>query len=338
MRFLLTGGAGYIGAHTSLSLLNAGHEVVVLDNFSNSSPESIRRVEMLTGKKISLYEGDCCDESFVNHVLDSEQIDAAVHFAGLKAVGESVRIPLEYYRNNIDSIVTLCRCMSAHNVKRLVFSSSATVYGPNPSPLREDGPTGPCACPYGWTKWMIEQILRDLSVSDSAWSIVLLRYFNPVGAHESGMIGEDPSGIPNNLMPFITQTAAGIREKLSMFGNDYPTPDGSCIRDYLHVMDLAEGHVKALEYAMEHPGEEAINLGTGEGYSVFQMVDTFERVNGLTLNKEIAPLRPGDLPVCYADPGKAEKLLGWRAKRTLEDMCRDAWNWQSKNPNGYPKD
>ncbi len=338
MRILLTGGAGYIGSHTCVAMLNAGHEVVVLDNYYNSCPEAIYRVEKITGKKVALYEGDCCDDAFVNRVLDAEKIDAAVHFAGLKAVGESVRIPLDYYSNNINSTITLCRCMSAHGVKRIVFSSSATVYGEGQTPpLREDRPVGACSCPYGWTKWMNEQILRDLAVSDPEWSVVLLRYFNPIGAHESGMIGEDPCGIPNNLMPFICQTAAGVREKLYMFGNDYPTPDGSCIRDYIHVMDLAEGHVKALEYAVGKTGTEVFNLGTGEGYSVFQVVNTFEKVNHLLLNKEVAPRRPGDLPACFADASKAEKVLGWRASRTLEDMCRDAWRWQSQNPQGYSK-
>ena len=336
MRFLLTGGAGFIGSHTCVALLNAGHEVVVLDNYYNSSPEALRRVEKITGKKVTAYEGDCCDADAVNRVLDNEKIDAAVHFAGYKAVGESVRIPLNYYENNINSAITLCRCMSAHGVKRLVFSSSATVYGEqNQPPYTEDMPRGACTNPYGWTKSMIEQILTDLVVSDPQWTVVLLRYFNPVGAHESGLIGEDPSGIPNNLMPFICQTAAGVREKLSMFGNDYPTPDGTCVRDYIHVMDLAEGHVKALEYAMQHQGTEIINLGTGEGYSVYQVVHAFEQVNHLTLRKQDAPRRAGDLPESYANASKAERLLGWHATRSLEDMCRDAWHWQQMNPHGY---
>lgn len=336
MRFLLTGGAGFIGSHTCVALLNAGHEVVVLDNYANSSPESLHRVEKITGKKVTAYEGNCCDAAAVNHVLDNEKIDAAVHFAGLKAVGESVQIPLDYYENNINSAITLCRCMSAHGVKRIVFSSSATVYGAeNQPPYKEEMKTGTCTNPYGWTKSMIEQILKDLVVSDPQWTVVLLRYFNPVGAHESGLIGEDPSGIPNNLMPFICQTAAGVRDHLSLYGNDYPTPDGTCIRDYLHVMDLAEGHVKALEYAMEHQGVEIFNLGTGEGYSVYQVVNAFEKVNGLTLNKVDAPRRPGDLPESYADASKALRVLGWKATRTLEDMCRDAWHWQQLNPHGF---
>lgn len=336
MRFLLTGGAGFIGSHTCVALLEAGHEVVVLDNYYNSSPEALRRVEKITGKKVTAYEGDCCDEATVNRLLDREPIDAAVHFAGLKAVGESVQIPLRYYENNLNSTITLCKCMAAHNVKRIVFSSSATVYGEGQTPpMREDLPVGTCTCPYAWTKWMNEQILRDLVVSDPQWSVVLLRYFNPVGAHESGLIGEDPNGIPNNLMPFICQTAAGVRDHLSLFGNDYPTPDGTCIRDYIHVMDLAEGHVKALEYAVRHTGDEVFNLGTGEGYSVYQVVSAFEKVNHLTLNKIDAPRRPGDLPVSFADAGKAKRVLGWQAKRSLEDMCRDAWHWQQLNPHGY---
>ena len=336
MRFLLTGGAGFIGSHTCVALLNAGHDVVVLDNYYNSSPEALRRVEKITGKKVTVYEGDCCDADTVNRVLDNEKIDAAVHFAGYKAVGESVRIPLNYYQNNLNSAITLCQCMSAHHVKRIVFSSSATVYGEeNQPPYTEEMPRGTCTNPYGWTKSMIEQILTDLVVSDPEWTVVLLRYFNPVGAHESGLIGEDPSGIPNNLRPFICQTAAGVREKLSMFGNDYPTPDGTCVRDYIHVMDLAEGHVKALEYAMTHRGTEIINLGTGEGYSVYQVVHAFEKANNLILNKQDAPRRPGDLPFSFADASKAARLLNWRATRTLEDMCRDAWHWQQLNPHGY---
>lgn len=336
MRFLLTGGAGYIGSHTCVSLLDAGHEVVVLDNFVNSYPEAIARVEKIAGKSITLYEGDCCDAAFVSSVFDKEHIDGVVHFAGLKAVGESVRIPLNYYQNNLGATMTLCRVMAEHHVKRIVFSSSATVYGDSKEvPFNESLPMGECTNPYGWTKWMSERIMRDMAFADPEWTVVLLRYFNPVGAHESGLIGEDPSGIPNNLMPFICQTAAGVRDRLSIFGNDYPTPDGTCVRDYIHVMDLADGHVKALEYAMDHQGTEIFNLGTGEGYSVYQMVAAFERANHLTLPHVDAPRRPGDIAVSYADPAKAKAVLHWQAKRTLDDMCRDAWNWQSRNPHGY---
>ena len=339
MRFLLTGGAGYIGSHTCVCLLNAGHDVVVLDNFCNSSPEAIRRVEAITGKKVALYEGDCCNEAVLNHVLDREEIDAAVHFAGLKAVGESVSIPLRYYENNLGATITLCKALSAHNVKRIVFSSSATVYGDSEIvPMHEMLPMGECTNPYGWTKWMSERILRDLSFADKDWSVVLLRYFNPVGAHESGLIGEDPSGIPNNLMPFICQTAAGVRPMLNIFGNDYDTPDGTCIRDYIHVMDLADGHLKALEYACEHQGTEIFNLGTGSGCSVKEMVETFERVNNLSLPHQYAPRRAGDIACSFAEPAKAREVLGWQATHTLDDMCRDAWNWQSKNPFGYHTD
>ena len=336
MRYLLTGGAGYIGSHTCVCLLNAGHEIVVIDNLSNSSPVSMERVEQITGKKVTFYVGDCCDESFLDEVFTHEEIDAVVHFAGLKSVSESISIPMRYYRNNLDSTIALCNVMARHNVKKLVFSSSATVYGANDCvPLREDLPLGVCTNPYGWTKWMNEQILRDLVKADPRWSVVLLRYFNPAGAHESGLIGEDPAGIPNNLMPFICQTAAGIRKELQIFGNDYDTPDGTCIRDYIHVMDLASGHLKALEYSLAHTGIETFNLGTGEGYSVYQMVEAFERANHLTLPHRDAPRRAGDSPISYADASKANKLLGWKAVHTLDDMCRDAWNWQSRNPNGY---
>ncbi len=339
MRFLLTGGAGYIGSHTCVSLLNAGHDVAILDNFVNSCPEAVVRIEKITGKSVTLYEGDCCDAAFVNRVFDQDRFDGVVHFAGLKAVGESVRIPLNYYQNNLGATMTLCRAMAAHHIKRIVFSSSATVYGNSDQvPFNENLPMGECTNPYGWTKWMSERILRDLSFADPEWSVVLLRYFNPVGAHESGLIGEDPSGIPNNLMPFICQTAAGVREELQVFGNDYPTPDGTCVRDYIHVMDLANGHLKALEYALSHSGTEIFNLGTGEGYSVYQVIEAFERVNHLTLPHRDAPRRAGDIAVSYADPAKAANVLHWKACHTLDDMCRDAWNWQSKNPHGYRKE
>ncbi|MBQ2953617.1 MAG: UDP-glucose 4-epimerase GalE, partial [Clostridia bacterium] len=319
--------------------LNAGHDVVVLDNFCNSSPEAIRRVEAITGKKVALYEGDCCNEAVLNHVLDREEIDAAVHFAGLKAVGESVSIPLRYYENNLGATITLCKALSAHNVKRIVFSSSATVYGDSEIvPMHEMLPMGECTNPYGWTKWMSERILRDLSFADKDWSVVLLRYFNPVGAHESGLIGEDPSGIPNNLMPFITKVAAGQLDHLTVMGDDYATHDGTGVRDYIHVVDLACGHVKACEYAASHAGCEIFNLGTGVGYSVLDIVNTFSRVNGIDLPYVIGPRRPGDVDACFADPAKAREVLGWEAQRTLEDMCRDAWHWQKNNPRGYKAD
>lgn len=336
MRFLLTGGAGYIGSHTCVCLLEAGHEVVVLDNFINSCPESIRRVEKITGKKVTLYEGDCCDEAFVNRVLDEQPIDAAVHFAGLKAVGESVSIPLRYYQNNLGATLTLCKCLAAHNVKRIVFSSSATVYGDSKIvPMSENLPMGSCTNPYGWTKWMSERILQDAAFADPEWSVMLLRYFNPVGAHESGLIGEDPIGMPNNLMPLICRAAGGKLPMLSVFGSDYDTPDGTCVRDYIHVMDLANGHLKALEYAVSHKGVEIVNLGTGEGYSVLQMIRTFEEANDLKLPWRMADRRPGDIAASYSNPAKAADLLGWKATHTLNDMCRDAWHWQTLNPNGY---
>ena len=335
MAVLLTGGAGYIGSHTALKLLEKGEQVVVLDNLSNASPEALKRVGEITGKKAELVVGDCTNAGDLEKVFEAWDIRQVIHFAGLKAVGESVSIPLKYYRNNLDATLTLCEVMARHSCFELVFSSSATVYGTNQQmPLTEDLPLG-CTNPYGWTKFMSEQILRDLAHSDARWHIVLLRYFNPAGAHESGQIGEDPTGIPNNLMPYICQTAAGKREKLHVFGNDYPTPDGTGVRDYLHVMDLAQGHLNALDYAHAHSGAEAFNLGTGKGYSVLDIVHAFEKANHLTLPYCIDPRRPGDIATCYADPSKAERLLGWRAEKSLEDMCRDAWNWQKNNPNGY---
>jgi len=335
MMILLTGGAGYIASHTIIELLKAGHEVVVADNFVNSQPEAIRRVEKITGASIPMYDVDICDKEKLTKIFEKYSIDGVIHFAGLKAVGESVGIPLKYYRNNIDSTLTLCEVMSAFSVKRLVFSSSATVYGvPDRMPLVEDMPTS-ANSPYGWTKYMIEQILTDVAFAHKDWSVVLLRYFNPVGAHESGTIGEDPNGIPNNLMPVITQVASGKLPMLKVFGTDYPTRDGTCIRDYIHVADLARGHVKAIEYAMGHTGAEAINLGTGNGYSVLEILRTFQEVNGLQVPHQLTDRRPGDVPECYADPQKAMKLLGWKAEKTLEDMCRDAWRWQKNNPKGY---
>ncbi len=335
MRVLLTGGAGYIGSHTALCLLQAGHDVVVLDNLDNSSPESLRRVQELTGKQVPLIVGDCTDEKTVNRVFEQYPIDAVIHFAGLKAVGESVAKPLKYYQNNLDATMVLCKVMPKHNCNVLVFSSSATVYGTNQEmPLREDFPTG-CTNPYGWTKWISERILTDVAKADPTRSFILLRYFNPIGAHESGRIGEDPAGIPNNLMPFICQVASGKLDHLRVFGDDYPTRDGTGERDYIHVMDLAEGHLAALEYAVKRSGVEIFNLGTGTPYSVLDIVHSFEEANGLKIPYEITPRRPGDIAVCYADATRARELLHWQAKRDLTAMCRDAWNWQKQNPRGY---
>ena len=338
MKVLVTGGAGYIGSHTCVELIEAGHEPVVIDNLRNSNPESLNRVKMITGKEVPFYEGDVRDEALLNKIFDEHDIQCAIHFAGLKAVGESVAMPLEYYENNLCSTMTLCRVMSKRGVKRIVFSSSATVYsGDNEMPLRETSKTGNCTNPYGWTKYMGEQILRDLTVADPEWSVVLLRYFNPVGAHESGLIGEHPNGIPNNLMPFISQTAIGKRHHLSVFGNDYDTHDGTGVRDYIHVVDLAKGHVAAIAHLVKTPGESVFNLGTGTGYSVLDMVKAFETANNIPVPYEIAPRRPGDLATCYADPAKSAEVLGWKATKDQTDMCRDTWNWQSKNPNGFDK-
>lgn len=336
MAVLLAGGAGYIGSHTAIEMIEAGMEVVVVDNFYNSDPEAIRRVEEITGRKIALYEADVADKEAMRRVFAEQSIDTVVHFAGMKAVGESVEKPVMYYRNNLDSTLTLLEVMKEYDCNRFIFSSSATVYGePDSLPLSEAAPKKSVNCPYGWTKWMIEQILTDAVAADDKLSVVLLRYFNPVGAHKSGRIGEDPKGIPNNLFPFIAQVAVGRRDHLNLFGTDYPTPDGTCIRDYIHVVDLAKGHVAAARYAAEHTGCEIINLGTGNGYSVLEMIHAFEEATGIPIPYEIAPRRAGDLPVSYACADKAEKLLGWKAELTLTDMCRDTWNWQSKNPNGY---
>ena len=336
MKVLVTGGAGYIGSHTCVELIEAGHEPVVIDNLVNSNPESLNRVKMITGKEVPFYKGDVRDEVLLNTIFSEHDIQCVIHFAGLKAVGESVAKPLEYYENDLCSTMTLCRVMAKRGVKRIVFSSSATVYsGDNEMPLRETSKTGNCTNPYGWTKYMGEQILRDLTVADPEWSVVLLRYFNPVGAHASGLIGEHPNGIPNNLMPFISQTAIGKRHHLSVFGNDYDTHDGTGVRDYIHVVDLAKGHVAAIAHLMKTPGESVFNLGTGTGYSVLDMVKAFETANNIPVPYEIAPRRPGDLATCYADPAKSAEVLGWKATKDQTDMCRDAWNWQSKNPNGY---
>lgn len=332
---LVTGGAGYIGSHTCVELLNEDYDIVVVDNFSNSKTESLKRVEELTGKSIKFYEVDLLDREGLEKVFSENDIEAVIHFAGLKAVGESVEIPLKYYHNNITSTLILCEVMEKYNVKKLVFSSSATVYGvPQSVPISEDFPLS-TTNPYGSTKLMIEQILRDLYTSDEEWSISLLRYFNPIGAHESGRIGEDPNGIPNNLMPFITQVAIGKREKLSVFGNDYDTHDGTGVRDYIHVVDLAKGHLKALQKIKDTTGIDAYNLGTGTGYSVLDIVKNFEKANNIRIPYEITPRRPGDIAQCYADPTKAKEELGWVAEKGIEDMCRDSWNWQKNNPKGY---
>ena len=335
MNILLTGGAGFIGSHTAVELLNAGHDVIIVDNLYNSSAKAVERVEELTGKRVKFYCADACDHDAMDRIFSENKVDAVIHFAAYKAVGESVAKPLEYYRNNLDCTLTVCEAMKKHGVKRFIFSSSATVYGiPDHMPLDETMPTS-CTNPYGWTKYMIEQILKDVCVAYSDMSCVLLRYFNPVGAHSSGRIGEDPQGIPNNLMPYISQVAVGKLEKLSVFGSDYPTHDGTGVRDYIHVVDLAKGHVCAIEYAKSHTGAEIINLGTGVGYSVLDIVKAFEKATGKKIPYVMAPRRAGDIAECYADPAKAEELLGWKATYTLEDMCRDSWNWQSSNPNGY---
>lgn len=336
MAILITGGCGYIGSHTVVELKKAGFEVVVIDNFYNSKPEALRRTRELVKSDIPFYECDIRDAEGLRRIFKENTIEAVIHFAGLKAVGESVRIPLEYYENNVGGTVTLCQVMSEVGCKKMVFSSSATVYGMNnPSPLKEDMPTGAVTNPYGRTKYIIEEILKDLCKSDPEWTAICLRYFNPIGAHESGTIGEDPNGIPNNLMPYISQVAIGKLEKLSVFGNDYDTPDGTGIRDYIHVVDLAVGHVRALEYALKNTGVEAINLGTGVGYSVLDIVKAFEKVNGVKVPYVITGRREGDIAVCYSDPSKAERLLGWKAERGIEEMCRDTWNWQMKNPKGF---
>ena len=331
MSILLTGGAGYIGSHTCVELLNAGYDVVVVDNYVNSQPEALRRVETITGKKVTAYEADVCDKAAMDAIFAKEKIEAVIHFAGLKAVGESVAEPLMYYRNNLDSTLTLVETMVKYGCKRIVFSSSATVYGaPDFSPVPETARLG-CSNPYGWTKYMIEQILRDWAAAQKDVSVVLLRYFNPVGAHPSGLIGENPNGRPNNLMPNVLNAASGKVKELKVFGGDYDTPDGTCVRDYIHVVDLAKGHVCALKYA----GSEAINLGTGVGYSVLDIINSFERSTGVKVPYVITERRPGDVPSYYANPEKAAKLLNWHTEKTLDDMCRDSWAFKSKNPNGY---
>ena len=335
MSILLTGGAGFIGSHTAVSLLNAGQDIVIVDNLYNSSPKVIDRIEKITGKRPPFVEADCCDQAAMDKLFTDYDITGVIHFAGLKAVGESVEKPLLYYRNNLDSTLTVLEVMREHNCHQFVFSSSATVYGDQPAPLYETAQTGGCSNPYGWTKFMIEEILKSACKADPTLSVVLLRYFNPIGAHESGRMGENPNGIPNNLMPYITKVAAGQLDHLTVFGNDYNTPDGTGVRDYIHVVDLAKGHVAACDYAAKHNGCEIINLGTGVGYSVLDIVNTFSRVNQVPVPYVIGPRRDGDVDACYADPTKAKELLGWTATKTLEDMCRDSWRWQKANPNGY---
>ncbi|MFA7637297.1 MAG: UDP-glucose 4-epimerase GalE [Monoglobales bacterium] len=334
MKVLVTGGTGFIGSHTCVELLNAGYEIVVMDNFSNSKPAALERIKKITGKDFKFYETDLLDREGMDKIFDENDVDAVIHFAGLKAVGESVAMPLEYYHNNITGTLILCQTMKKHGVKKIVFSSSATVYG-NPAsvPITEDFPLS-ATNPYGSTKLMIEGMLRDLFVSDNDWSIALLRYFNPIGAHESGLIGEDPNGIPNNLMPFIARVAAGKLPELSVFGGDYPTPDGTGVRDYIHVVDLSLGHLKALEWVSRGKGVDAFNLGTGHGYSVLDMVKAFEKASGKPVKYKITSRRPGDIPMCYADPIKAKTVLGWEAKKGIDEMCIDSWRFVENNPDG----
>ena len=336
MSILVTGGAGYIGSHTVVELYNAGYEAVIVDNLSNSSRESLKRVEELTGKQIKFYEADIRDRQAMDRIFEENKIDSVIHFAGLKAVGESTVKPIEYYDNNIGGTLTLVQSMRDHGVKNIVFSSSATVYGdPAFVPITEECPKGVCTNPYGWTKSMLEQILTDMQKADKEWNVILLRYFNPIGAHKSGRIGENPNGIPNNLMPYITQVAIGKLDHLNVFGNDYKTHDGTGVRDYIHVVDLALGHVKAIKKLEDNPGTRVYNLGTGVGYSVLDLVNAFEKVTGVKVPYVITDRRPGDIDACYSDATRAKNELGWVAQYGIEDMCRDAWNWQSKNPNGF---
>ena len=336
MKILVTGGAGYIGSHTCVELLNAGYEVVVMDNLYNSSEKALERVKQITGKDLTFYKADMLDRAAVQDIFDREKIDAVIHFAGLKAVGESVGKPIEYYTNNISGTLILVDEMRRHGVKNIIFSSSATVYGdPAQIPITESCPKGTPTNPYGWTKWTLEQILTDLHTADPGWNVILLRYFNPIGAHKSGLIGEDPKGIPNNLLPYIAQVAIGKLKVLNVFGNDYPTPDGTCIRDYIHVVDLARGHVKAIEKLADKEGVSIYNLGTGKGYSVFDVLHAFEKACGHSIPYVIKPRRAGDVPVCYSKCDKAAKELGWKAEYDIDEMCADSWNWQVKNPNGY---
>ena len=338
MRILVTGGAGYIGSHTCVELLNQGHEVVVFDNLYNSSEEALKRVEKITGKTLTFYKADMLDRDAMEEIFSKEKIDAVIHFAGLKAVGESVAKPLEYYYNNITGTLILCDVMRKHGVKKIIFSSSATVYGdPAFVPITEECPKGKITNPYGQTKAMLEQILTDFHTADPEWNVILLRYFNPVGAHESGLIGEDPKGIPNNLTPYITQVAVGKLKEVGVFGNDYDTPDGTGVRDYIHVVDLAIGHVKALKKFEDKPDVYIYNLGTGRGYSVLEVIQAFSKAVGRDIPYVIKPTRPGDIATCYADSTKAKNELGWTAERGIDEMCADSWRWQSMNPDGYRK-
>ncbi|MBO5142680.1 MAG: UDP-glucose 4-epimerase GalE [Clostridia bacterium] len=335
MKVLLTGGAGYIGSHTAVELIDAGHEVVIVDDLSNSNENVLERLEKITGKKIDFYKVDVANEAMLDEIFLAHKIDSVIHFAGYKAVGESVKKPLEYYENNIGTTLNLIRVMKKHNVKNLVFSSSATVYGtPKEVPLKEEMDTW-CTNPYGWTKFMNERILMDISNAEPDMAIILLRYFNPIGAHSSGLIGENPNGIPNNLMPYISQVAVGKLKELSVFGNDYDTKDGTGVRDYIHVVDLAKGHVKAIEFAEKNTGVEIFNLGTGTGYSVLELVEAFKTVNHVEVPYKIVERRPGDIATCFADSTKAKRMLGWEAQMNLEDMCKDSWKWQVNNPEGY---
>ena len=336
MAILVTGGAGYIGSHTVVELQNAGYDVVVMDNLSNASKESLVRVEKITGKPVTFYQADILDREATEEIFTKEKIDSVIHFAGLKAVGESVKKPWEYYNNNITGTLVLLDVMKKHNVKNIIFSSSATVYGtPKQVPVTEETQKGECTNPYGWTKSMLEQILSDIQRADNEWNVILLRYFNPIGAHKSGTIGENPNGIPNNLMPYITQVAVGKLKELGVFGGDYPTPDGTCIRDYIHVLDLAEGHVKALKKIEEKAGLCIYNLGTGNGYSVLEVIKNFEEATGRKVPYSMKPRREGDIAVNYADATKAYRELGWKAQYGIKEMCADSWRWQSQNPNGY---
>ena len=336
MKILVTGGAGYIGSHTCVELLNEGYEVVIVDNLYNSNKKAIERIEQITQKKVTFYENDILDHTALDAIFDKEKVDAVIHFAGLKAVGESVRKPIEYYTNNIQGTLVLTDVMRKHNVKNIIFSSSATVYGsPAMIPITEECPKGVCTNPYGWTKWMLEQILTDIHTADPEWNVMLLRYFNPIGAHESGLIGEDPKGIPNNLLPYVAQVAIGKLECVGVFGDDYDTPDGTGVRDYIHVVDLAKGHVKALNKIKEKAGVKVYNLGTGNGYSVLDVIHAFEKACGHKIPYQIKPRREGDIATCYSKCDLAKEELGWIAQYDLDDMCASSWKWQSMNPNGY---